>query len=112
MEIPKEHFQDIATSVTNAFLQSHSSLFAVGQSNDSVYQRFAHEIQIYNGLPRDREALAELVRQRIDSSAEKKERINFLPCHVTIYLKGELVVGRYLIDVDYFAKCHSNVRGY
>ena len=49
MEIPKEHFQDIATSVTNAFLQSHSSLFAVGQSNDSIYQRFAHEIQIYNG---------------------------------------------------------------
>ena len=49
MEIPKEHFQDIANSVTDAFLQSYSSLFAVGQSNDSVYQRFAHEIQIYNG---------------------------------------------------------------
>ncbi len=110
MGLSKESLQHIATGITDSFIQTYCSLSAAGMVHDSVYRRFTQEIQIYNGGPHERASLAVLLRQNLDSHRKGDATVNFSFAHVTIHLDRDIIVGRYLADLDYFTKSHSNAK--
>ena len=104
MEFGQLSYQYITNAITKAFMQSYCSLSAAGKADDFVYRRFTQEIQIYNGLPEERAALATLIRQELDSHRKRDAIVNFSFAHTTIHLDRDIIVGRYLVDIDYFTK--------